>query len=104
VLVCGGNIDVSLLAKIIERGLAKDGRRVRFRVHLTDRPGALHLLTRILEDHQANIVEILHNRSNYGVSLGDTAIDITLETRGPAHVLAISHALDEANYLHERIE
>src|SRR5450432_172265 len=50
VLVCGGNIDVSLLAKIIERGLVKDGRRVRIRVHLADRPGALHHLTKILSD------------------------------------------------------
>ena len=41
VLVCGGNIDVSLLARIIERGLVKDGRRIRIRVHLSDRPGAL---------------------------------------------------------------
>lgn len=104
VLVCGGNIDVSLLAKIIERGLVKDGRRVRIRVRLIDRPGALHQLTKILQDQQANIVETLHNRSHYGVSLGDTAIDITLETRGPAHIAAISNALDEANYRHERIQ
>jgi len=104
VLVCGGNIDVSLLAKIIERGLIKDGRRVRIRVRLTDRPGALHQLTKILQDQQANIVETLHNRSYYGVSLGETAIDITLETRGPAHIAAISHALDEAHYRYERIQ
>lgn len=104
VLVCGGNIDVSLLAKIIERGQIKDGRRVRIRVRLTDRPGALHQLTRILRDQQANIVETLHNRSYYGVSLGDTAIDITLETRGVAHIAAISKALEAAGYLHERIE
>ncbi|MEO6828537.1 MAG: threonine ammonia-lyase [Acidobacteriaceae bacterium] len=104
VLVCGGNIDVSLLAKIIERGLVKDGRRVRIRVRLTDRPGALHQLTEILKDQQANIVETLHNRSYYGVSLGDTAIDITLETRGPAHVAAISKALETAHYRHEQIQ
>lgn len=104
VLVCGGNIDVSLLAKIIERGLLKDGRRVRIRVHLTDRPGALHQLTKILQDQQANIVETLHNRSYYGVSLGDTVIDITLETRGPSHIAAISDALEKAKYRHERIQ
>jgi threonine dehydratase len=104
VLVCGGNIDVSLLARIIERGLVKDGRRVRIRVHLTDRPGALHQLTKILEEQQANIVETLHNRSHYGVSLGETAIDITLETRGVAHIAAISKALEEAKYRHERIQ
>jgi len=103
VLVCGGNIDVNLLAKIIERGLIKDGRLVRFRIRLTDRPGALHLLTRILRDQQANIVETLHNRSYYGVSLGDTAIDLTLETRGNAHIQAISKALEAENYQYERI-
>lgn len=104
VLVCGGNIDVSLLSRIIERGLLKDGRRVRIRVHLTDRPGALHQLTRILQDQQANIVETLHNRAYYGVSLGDTVIDITLETRGVAHIAVISRALEEAKYRFERIQ
>lgn len=103
VLVCGGNIDVSLLARIIERGLVKDGRRVRIRVHLSDRPGALHQLTKILADQQANIVETLHNRSHYGVNLGDTVIDITLETRGIPHIQAISSALQEAGYKFEHI-
>ena len=56
VLVCGGNIDVSLLARIIERGLVQDGRRIRIRVYLADRPGALHHLTKILADQRANIV------------------------------------------------
>jgi threonine dehydratase len=104
VLVCGGNIDVSLLARIIERGLAKDGRRVRIRVHLADRPGALHHLTKILSDQRANIVETLHSRAYYGVSLGDTVIDITLETRGAAHITAISKALETEGYRYERIQ
>ena len=55
VLVCGGNIDVSLLARIIERGLVKDGRRVRIRVHLADRPGALHHLTKIFSDQRQTL-------------------------------------------------
>jgi threonine dehydratase len=104
VLVCGGNIDVSLLARIIERGLVKDGRRVRIRVHLADRPGALHQLTKILADQRANIVETIHNRAYYGVNLGDTVIDITLETRGSGHIAAIGAALEEANYRYERIQ
>ena len=83
VLVCGGNIDVTLLARIIERGLVKDGRLVRLRVHLPDYPGALHRLTGILADHRANIVETAYDRAYHGVNLGDTAIDITMETRGP---------------------
>src|SRR5665213_605036 len=101
VLVCGGNIDVSLLAKIIERGLVKDGRRVRIRVYLSDRPGALHQLTKILAEQRANIVETLHDRAYYGVNLGDTVIDITLETRGTSHIIAIGNALHEAHYRFE---
>ena len=104
VLVCGGNIDVTLLAKIIERGLVKDGRLLRVRVYLQDRPGALLQLTQILARERANIVETVHNRAYYGVSLGETVIDVTLETRGAAHITAISHALREAGFRFERIQ
>jgi threonine dehydratase len=104
VLVSGGNIDVTLLAKIIERGLVKDGRLLRIRVHLQDRPGALLALSEVLAGQRANIVEIIHNRSYYGVSLGETVIDVTIETRGSAHIAAISHALREAGFGYERIQ
>ncbi len=104
VLVCGGNIDVSLLARIIERGLVKDGRRTRLRIHLTDRPGALHSLTRILAEARANIVQTAHDRAHYGVNLGDTVIDVTLETRGDAHIAEIGQMLTDAGYRHQRIE
>jgi len=103
VLVCGGNIDVTLLARIIERGLVKDGRLVRLRVHLPDYPGALHRLTGILADHRANIVETAYDRAYHGVNLGDTAIDITMETRGPAHIAELLTALLAGGYTHERI-
>jgi len=103
VLVCGGNIDVTLLAKIIERGLVKDGRLLRIRVYLQDRPGALLALTQILARERANIVETIHNRAYYGVSLGETVIDITLETRGSTHITAISHAVREGGFRFERI-
>lgn len=103
VLVCGGNIDVTLLARIIERGLVKDGRLVRLRVHLPDYPGALHKLTGILAEHRANIVETAYDRAYHGVNLGDTAIDITMETRGPEHIAELLAALVSAGYPHERI-
>lgn len=103
VLVCGGNIDVTLLARIIERGLVKDGRLVRLRVHLPDYPGALHRLTGILAEHRANIVETAYDRAYHGVNLGDTAIDMTMETRGPEHIAELLAALVSAGYTHERI-
>lgn len=104
VLVCGGNIDVSLLAKIIERGLVKDGRWTRLRIHLTDRPGSLHQLTKIIADARANIVQTAYDRAYYGVNLGDTVIDFTLETRGDEHVREIGSVLSAAGYKYERIE
>lgn len=103
VLVTGGNIDVTLLSRIIERGLVKDGRLVRLRVHLPDYPGALHKLTGILAQHRANIVETSYDRAYYGVNLGDTAIDITMETRGPDHIVELLSALGAAGYAHERV-
>jgi threonine dehydratase len=103
VLVCGGNIDVTLLARIIERGLVKDGRLVRLRVHLPDYPGALHRLTAILAQHRANIVETDYDRAYHGVNLGETAIEITMETRGPDHIAEIISALGASGYAQERI-
>ncbi|HEX3436215.1 MAG TPA: threonine ammonia-lyase [Pseudacidobacterium sp.] len=104
VLVCGGNIDVSLLAKIIERGLVKDHRWTRLRIHLTDRPGSLHQLTKIIADTRANIVQTAYDRAYYGVNLGDTVIDFTLETRGSDHVKEIGSALSANGYRYERIK
>lgn len=103
VLVCGGNIDVTLLSRIIERGLVKDGRLVRLRVHLPDYPGALNRLTSILAQHRANIVETAYDRAYHGVNLGETAIDITMETRGPDHIAEIISALGAGGYTHERV-
>ncbi|MGH9546422.1 MAG: threonine ammonia-lyase [Terriglobales bacterium] len=103
VLVGGGNMDVTLLSRIIERGLVKDGRLVRLRVHLPDYPGALHRLTGILADHRANIVETSYDRAYYGVNLGETAIDITMETRGPDQIAELLSALEAAGYSHERV-
>jgi threonine dehydratase len=102
-LVCGGNIDVTLLSRIIQRGLVKDARLVRLQIHLSDRPGSLHQLTKIIAGHHANIVELQFDRAYYGVSLGDTLIDVTLETRGKDQIQRILEALVEAGYRHERV-
>src|SRR3989441_453052 len=103
VVISGGNMDVTLLARIIERGLVKDGRLVRLRIHLPDYPGALHRLTGVLAEHRANIVETSYNRAYFGVEFGDTAIDLTMETRGSEHVDEITAALSDAKYVFERI-
>jgi threonine dehydratase len=103
VLIGGGNIDVSLLSRIIERGLVKDGRLVRLRIHLPDHPGALQKLAGVIASQKANIVQTNYDRAYYGVLLGDTVIDITMETRGPENIAELMAALDAAGYPHERV-
>jgi threonine dehydratase len=103
VLVCGGNIDVTLLARIIERGLVQDGRLILLRIHLLDKPGALQDLTRVIASHRVNIVNTLYNRAYYGVNLGDTVIDITMETRGREQVTELLDALTAEGYRHSRV-
>jgi threonine dehydratase len=104
VLVSGGNLDVSMLSRIIERGLLRDGRRLRLRIHLPDHPGSLQSVASVIADNQANIVETLHNRAHYGVSLGETVIDITMETRGQAHVEKLHTALKDAGYQFSQVD
>ena len=103
VVVGGGNIDVNFLSRIIERGLVKDGRLVRLRLHIPDHPGALHRLTGVVAEQRANVLELGHDRAYYGVNLGETAVDVTLETRGPEHIAALCAALAAAGYPFERI-
>lgn len=104
VVISGGNLDVSILSRIIERGLAEDGRMVRLRIHLPDYPGALHRLTGVLAEHRANIVQTAYDRTYFGVDLGNTAIDLTMETRGAEHVNELIIALREKRYQFEQIE
>ncbi|MEQ1656335.1 MAG: pyridoxal-phosphate dependent enzyme, partial [Nitrospira sp.] len=98
VLVSGGNLDVNLLARIIEQGMVRDGRLLRLRILLPDYPGALEGLTAVISKARANIVETSYNRAHYGVSLNEAAIDITMETRGRDHASELLAALTSARY------
>ncbi|MCI0699375.1 threonine ammonia-lyase, partial [candidate division KSB1 bacterium] len=85
-IVSGGNIDPNLLSKIIERGLAKDGRLVRIRAMMRDRPGELARICHHVAEVGANILEVEHNRAFSNLEVGGVEIDMTLETRGHDHV------------------
>ena len=103
VVISGGNLDVTLLSRIIERGLAKDGRLVRLRIPLPDHPGALHRLTEVIAAQRINIVETDYHRTFYGARLGHTLIDLTMEARDLKHANELSAALMAAGYNFERI-
>jgi threonine dehydratase len=96
-LVSGGNIDVNLVARVIERGLVKDGRLVRISVALQDKPGQLAKVSAIVANHRANVIEVHHTRA-FAYRFGDTTLQLTLETRGPEHVEEILRALRERGY------
>jgi len=103
IVISGGNLDVTLLSRIIERGLAKDGRLVRMRIPLPDHPGALHRLTEVIATQRINIVETDYHRTFYGARLGHTVIDLTMEARDLKHAQELSAALTAAGYNFERI-
>ena len=94
--LCGGNIDVNLLSKIIDRGLAKDGRLGRFRVVVPDQPGSLTSVTERIARGGGNILDIFHTRALADTQVGEVAIDVVVETRGRDHLEALRKALTEA--------
>jgi threonine dehydratase len=103
VVVAGGNIDPMFLSRIIERGLVKEGRLVRFRLRIPDHAGALARLTAVVAGQLANIIEIQHDRAYHGVNLGDSAVEMTLEMRGAEHVSELVAALEKAGYAPTRV-
>jgi threonine dehydratase len=98
VVIRGGNIDVNLSSRIIERGLVKDGRLVRLRVNVPDRPGSLARFITSVAEQGANVVEIHHNRTFARAALGQVEVDVTLETRGQPHVLELIEFLRQKGW------
>jgi threonine dehydratase len=97
-VLSGGNIDVSLMSRIIDRGLVRDGRLTYLRLRLRDRPGALAALTALLAESGANVVRLDHNRAMADLWLTDAEVELTLETRGHAHVRALTETLTRAGF------
>lgn len=93
ILVSGGNIDVNLISRIIEKGLVQDGRLFRLSVTLTDRPGSLARLTECLGKERANILQIEHVRGFGKMAIGETEVELILETTGWDHIHRINEAL-----------
>ena len=102
-VVSGGNIDVNVIARVIERGLVKDGRLVRLRVRLRDRPGTLARLASLVAAARANVLRIEHDRAFSRAPVGDTEVELTLETSGPEQIETLKRQLTEAGYFVEEV-
>ncbi len=84
-VISGGNIDINLLDSIILRGLEEAGRIVRVSTIISDRPGHLRQLLNVIADQRGNIRDIRHERNRMGIPLGQTIVDVDIETQGAQH-------------------
>ncbi len=98
IVISGGNIDVTMINLIIEKGLLKSHRKMKMVVTLVDKPGALMKLTEILSSQRANIVSIGYDRTDLNLAIGDANVSVALETRGVEHQEAIKRALHKNGF------
>ncbi|NOQ30291.1 MAG: threonine ammonia-lyase [Helicobacteraceae bacterium] len=98
-LLSGGNMDVTLLSVIIEKGLIKSKRKMKLTVTLIDKPGSLMKLTQLLEEVGANIVHIAYDRTSTTLDYGDANVTIHLETKGTIHQNEIGSLLENNLYM-----
>ncbi|MEA3372356.1 MAG: threonine ammonia-lyase [Campylobacterota bacterium] len=99
VVISGGNMDVTLLSVIIEKGLIKSYRKMKLTVTLIDKPGSLMNLTELLTGLNANIVHIAYDRTSTTLAFGDANVTIHLETKGEEHQHEIRTLLHAHGYL-----
>jgi threonine dehydratase len=102
VVVSGGNIDMNLISRVIDRGLWQSGRLTRLRCTIDDVPGALSKLLDVVGRKQANVLEVAHERLAAGLELGQTLVEVLLETRGVEHIGDVQSALQEAGIVSEQ--
>ncbi len=101
IVLSGGNVDVTLLSVIIEKGLLKSGRKMKVTVTLVDKPGSLMRFTQILEELNANIVHISYDRTSISLDYGDANVTVHMETKGEKHQKIIKDTLRDEGYLRD---
>ena len=94
----GGNIDPAILSRVIEKGLVNDGRLTRFTAKISDRPGGLAVLARVIADAGASIKDITHDRAFSGPDVSAVHVVCIIETRDHAHIAALHRALKKNGF------
>jgi threonine dehydratase len=97
-LVSGGNIDVTILSRVISRGLIKEGRQGRLTIELIDHPGELKEVSAIIAGLGGNVVSVRHDRSGEESDITACTLSIGVETRNRAHLNRIRSAIEEKGY------
>jgi threonine dehydratase len=102
-VLCGGNIDGNMLARVIEQVMVQQGRYVVLKLTLLDRPGQLAAVINHVADRGANIVDVIHRRATWLAPLTRTGIELVLEVRDESHGQDVMQALISAGYPCERV-
>ncbi len=97
-IVSGGNIDVNILSRVINRGLLKSGRIADLTIEMLDKPGQLKEVSRIIADLGANVIRVRHNQGGENTDINDCYLKISMETRNLRHLCEIKKALCDAGY------
>ena len=97
-LVSGGNIDVTILSRVIDRGLQKTGRLSEFTIALTDKPGELQTVSKIISKLGANVVAVSHDRADLNTDINSCYLRLSLETRNHEHIQKIKDDLAKHGY------
>ncbi len=97
-LVSGGNIDVTILSRVIERGLKMGGRTASIKIALSDKPGQLRDVSKIIADLRANVVSVNYDSSDLDMNITDCYLNIGVETRDYQHIVQIKQSLKEAGF------
>lgn len=97
-IISGGNIDVTMISRIIEKGLLRAGRVSKLRILMQDRPGQLELVSHIIGSNGANVMAIHHDRTDVDLDIRDAILEITMETQDREHAQRIIHALREVGF------
>ena len=98
-LLSGGNIDVTILSRVIKRGLLMSGRTCQLMIELVDKPGQLKNVSRIIADLGGNVIYVHHERANEGSDVNGCYLRITLETRNYEHIAEIKKALVDFGFI-----
>jgi len=97
-LLCGGNIDPTILHRVIDHGLAADSRLWRFTAHISDRPGGIARLTAAIAEAGASVLEIEHDRAFSGPDVFSTTVEVTVETADRDHVTRLYQQLRDGGF------
>ena len=97
-ILSGGNIDVTILSRVINRGLVMSGRNCHLMIDLADKPGQLKTVTRIIADLGGNVMSVYHERENEHTEVNGCYLRIVLETRNFEHIAQIKQALCDEGF------